>query len=124
MKKFTGILILSLLVSSAAYAADATSISTTDVTAQAASGGGGIMTGAELFSAAIGKSTANNTWRIGSDGYIYVNNQRICGITSGACSGPQDSYGNTLQYFIQPGGLEITMTNGGAFRSTSKYLWK
>lgn len=93
MNKLNKVLLLVgfLAIAPMLHAADSSSLSTENVTPQTSSGGGGFITGPQLFSGAVGKTTAwsstNDRYSVGGDGYVKNSSgQSMCLITSGICT--------------------------------------
>lgn len=136
MNKFLALAFAAIAFSSAAYAADSTSMTgDNDVTPQSIGGGGGPMTGPQLFEATKGKSTTGG-YTVGTDGILYLTNaggtnavkskSGPCNISSGSCNGVPAVCGSMCTpvppvYTLSPGGLILQGGNGG---STSVQLWR
>lgn len=121
-----GFALTMLMASSMAMAADATSMQAIDVTPQASSGGGGIMTASELFNAAKGRSAGKFT--VQANGLLFNSDHGDqCKISSGSCTSTQNGMGIPATYAITSSGLlayEAVPNGDGYIMATTLYQWR
>lgn len=124
---FASMVIVNLALISVVNAGDATSIQSIDVTPQASSSGGGLMTASQLVAASKGRSAGK--FSVQSNGVLYNSDHGTqCNINGGACSSTNNGLGVYSTYTLTQSGIlayEAQPGDGGSYTYvTNFYQWQ